>query len=212
MDAGSGCCSGDDEILTTGGTGRDFNRRKRREGAFWRDRYHPKLVENGDHLSRCLFYIDLNMVRAGAVEHPGEWRCCGYHELSGLRQRYRIVNKEQLLGCLGRPCAFSEFDEWYHETLNAMLIEHRHRREPQWTECVAVGTERWIDGLTDRTRGIRQEIVRWDYPKGEGVTRPSYGLKLGRRVAQGIAADLAEIELKQNKLDRKLSLRWNNRS
>ncbi len=65
--------------------------------------------------------------------------------------------------------------------------------------------------MTDRTRGIRQEIVRWDYPKGEGVTRPSYGLKLGRRAAQGMAAYLAEIELKQNKWDRKLSLIENKR-
>ncbi len=90
-----------------------------------------------------------------------------------------------------------------------MLIEDRHRREPQWTECVAVGSEHWIDGLTDRTRGVRQEIVRWDYPNGEGATRPSYGLRLGRRAAQGMAADLAEIELEQNKRDRKLSLTEN---
>ena len=30
-----------------GATARDYNRRKRREGAFWRDRYHPTLIENG---------------------------------------------------------------------------------------------------------------------------------------------------------------------
>ena len=48
-----------------GNTSRDYNRRKKREGAFWRGRYHPTLIEDGAHLARCLFYIDLNMVRAG---------------------------------------------------------------------------------------------------------------------------------------------------
>jgi hypothetical protein len=31
-------------------------------GAFWSDRYHPTLIQNGAHLGRCLFYIDMNMV------------------------------------------------------------------------------------------------------------------------------------------------------
>ena len=69
---------------------RDYNRRKGREGSFWRSRYHPTLIQDGDHLSRCLVYIDLNMVRAGVCEHPQDWRCSGYHELCGKRRRYRV--------------------------------------------------------------------------------------------------------------------------
>ena len=33
--------------------------------AFWEDRYHATAVQDGDHLIRCLVYIDLNMVRTG---------------------------------------------------------------------------------------------------------------------------------------------------
>ncbi|MGE4344011.1 MAG: hypothetical protein AB7F20_06950 [Geoalkalibacter sp.] len=44
-----------------------------RKGAFWEDRYHAAAIESGEHLLRCLVYIDLNMVRAGAVSHPQEW-------------------------------------------------------------------------------------------------------------------------------------------
>jgi len=43
----------------------DYNRRKKREGAFWRGRHRATLVQTGPHLCRCLFYIDMNMVRAG---------------------------------------------------------------------------------------------------------------------------------------------------
>jgi putative transposase len=49
--------------LIAGRTGQEFNQRKNRKGAFWEDRYHATAIENGNHLLRCLVYIDLNMVR-----------------------------------------------------------------------------------------------------------------------------------------------------
>ena len=53
--------------LIAGRTGQDYNRRKRRNGAFWEDRYHATAVEKEQHLIQCMIYIDLNMVRAGVV-------------------------------------------------------------------------------------------------------------------------------------------------
>lgn len=56
--------------LVAGRTAQAYNLRKRRSGAFWEDRYHATAVDTGEHLARCVVYIDLNMVRAGAVDHP----------------------------------------------------------------------------------------------------------------------------------------------
>ena len=67
--------------LIAGRTGQEFNQRKNRKGAFWEDRYHATAIENGDHLLRCLVYIDLNTVRAGVVHHPSEWPFGGYNEI-----------------------------------------------------------------------------------------------------------------------------------
>ena len=64
--------------LVAGQTGREFNKRKNRKGAFWEDRYHATAVERGEHLFQCLVYIDLNMVRAGVVAHPCEWSFCPF--------------------------------------------------------------------------------------------------------------------------------------
>jgi len=36
-------------------------------------RYHATAVESGGHLTRCMVYIDTNMVRAGVVSHPAMW-------------------------------------------------------------------------------------------------------------------------------------------
>ena len=71
--------------LISGRTGQEYNQRKNRKGAFWEDCYHATAVESGEHLFQCLVYIDLNMVRAGIVEHPSEWLFCGYNEIQKPR-------------------------------------------------------------------------------------------------------------------------------
>ena len=81
-------------------TAQDYNQRKKRKGAFWEDRYHATAVQAETHLLRCLTYIDLNMVRAGVVSHPQEWKYCGYHEIHSPRSRYRIVDLVALMELL----------------------------------------------------------------------------------------------------------------
>ena len=66
--------------LTAGKTAQEYNQRKGRKGAFWEDRYHATAVDTEGYLSRCMVYIDLNMVRAGVVKHPSEWSMSGYHD------------------------------------------------------------------------------------------------------------------------------------
>lgn len=59
--------------LMAGRTGQDFNLRKKRKGAFWEDRYHATAIDKNEYLAKCMLYIDMNMVRAGVVDHPSEW-------------------------------------------------------------------------------------------------------------------------------------------
>ena len=78
--------------LLAGRTGQEYNQRKKRKGAFWEDRYHATAIEAGEHLLRCLVYVDLNMVRCGVVSHPGQWPHGGYNEI--LRPRRKNILKE----------------------------------------------------------------------------------------------------------------------
>ena len=87
--------------LVAGRTGQEYNQRKKRKGAFWEDRYHATAVESGSHLIKCLVYIDLNMVRAGVIQHPSEWPFSGYNEIQNPSQRYSLINRERLMGLLG---------------------------------------------------------------------------------------------------------------
>ncbi|MCC6533436.1 MAG: transposase [Burkholderiales bacterium] len=145
--------------LIAGRTAQEFNLRKNRQGAFWEDRYHATAVETGEHLQRCVVYIDLNMVRAGAVRHPTEWPYCGYREIQFPPQRYALIN----LAELGNSCGFErveEFQRAHREWVAAALAHNRPMREAYWSEAVAVGGEAFVCkmkhdlGLRGRSRNI----------------------------------------------------------
>ncbi|MBW2072302.1 MAG: hypothetical protein JRI89_13745 [Deltaproteobacteria bacterium] len=54
-------------------------------------------VESGEHLLRCIVYIDLNMVRAGVVNHPSQWSFCGYREIQEPRRKCAPIAYERLM-------------------------------------------------------------------------------------------------------------------
>ena len=87
--------------LVAGRTGQEYNQRKGRKGAFWEDRYHATAVESGEHLSRCIAYIDANMVRAGVVDHPSMWPFSGYNEIQKPKRKNILIDYERLQGLFG---------------------------------------------------------------------------------------------------------------
>lgn len=153
-------------------TARDYNRRKGRSGSFWSDRFNPTLVENGVHLSRCLYYIGLNMVRAGVVAHPQDWTASGYDEITGQRQRYRVLNLPALLESLGMPRRITDFRTWYRQTIDQMSLSNNLYREEHWTNAVAVGSKAWLESISDtlseadksfgRVQNERNDIIKED--------------------------------------------------
>lgn len=86
--------------LTAGRIAQAYNQRKHRTGAFWEDRYHATAVDGGEHLARRVVYVDLNIVRAGAVGHPAEWESGGYREIQAPPRRHRIIDRLALADAL----------------------------------------------------------------------------------------------------------------
>jgi putative transposase len=132
----------------------DYNRRKCRSGSFWEDRYHATAVETGEHLINCLTYIDLNMVRAKVVGHPGEWPFGGYHELREPRRRFRnqLVDWRSLLSLLSMT-DLQRLREaranWVDKQCRSGTLE----RDPKWTESVAVGGKEFVEGIVKKLGG-----------------------------------------------------------
>jgi putative transposase len=57
-----------------------YNRRHRRYGVLWAERFKSVLIEQGHALSAVAAYIDLNPLRAGLCEDPKDYRYSGYAE------------------------------------------------------------------------------------------------------------------------------------
>jgi putative transposase len=142
---------GKDEIalsmqLVAGCTGQAYNERKARPGAFWQDRYHATAVESDSHLLRCMTYIDLNMVRAGAVTHPSRWRESGYSEIQRLPKRYRIIDTAALCSLVGCDTV-EELQRRLMGWTEWTLSRGSARREAAWTESLAVGGQSFLQQI-----------------------------------------------------------------
>ncbi len=119
--------------LVAGRTAQDYNRRKKRHGAFWEDRYHAVPIKTQEHLLECIVYVDLNMVRARVVSHPNEWPHAGYHEIQNLRQRYVVIDHERLLSIAGRN-SFAELQREHRRWVNDKLRAGELERDERWTQ------------------------------------------------------------------------------
>ena len=139
-----------------------FNRRHKRRGTLWEERYKSVLIEGARHaLLTVAAYIDLNPVRAGICADPAGYRFCGYGEAlgGGRRARWglrRIVSEtvgnvrfERLLG-LYRSYLVCEPGEGSGRTRAhassrlsvAQIIRHRVR---YFADGAVLGSQMFVD-------------------------------------------------------------------
>jgi len=156
-----------------GRTGQEYNQRKDRKGAYWEDRYHATAVETGDHLARCMAYIDTNMIRAGVVSHPSMWPFCGYNEIQEPRRKNILIDYDRLRKLIGAK----SYDDlrmshrgWVEEYLGGMAKE----RQDEWTASIAVGGRSFVEkvkallGFRAKGRDVVQGDEGYELREGAG--------------------------------------------
>jgi len=141
-----------------GRVGQWYNKQIKSSGSFWSDRFHSTMIQDGEHFGKCLFYIDLNMVRAGVVTHPSEWDACAYNEFYKTKSKFRIVNIERLLQVLSIG-SIEEFRKWHTLTIDGILQKKQLDRMEFWSKAFAVGEENWVKQHLKQT-GIKRITVR----------------------------------------------------
>ena len=132
--------------LVAGRTAQEYNQRKQRKGAFWEDRYHATAVDSNRYLRQCITYIDLNMVRAGVVEHPSEWEFCGFNEIQRPKRRKRILDMDKLVQLLGFE-NHAGLKEAHYNWVNSGLMKKATEREIRWTKSIAVGGKSYVETI-----------------------------------------------------------------
>lgn len=130
--------------LIAGRTGQEYNQRKARRGAFWEDRYHVTAIKDDEHLHRCVVYIDLNMVHAGVERHPAAWAHGGYRAIHNPRERYTLINLNELSLSCGFT-RFTDFQKAHRQWVEEAPKEDAMTRDERWSEALAVASEAFVE-------------------------------------------------------------------
>jgi putative transposase len=146
-----------------------INRSYKRSGTLWEGRFRSSVIQQDTYLLTCQRYIELNPVRAGMVNHPGEYKWSSYR-----------VNGQ------GEPSEFIKVHPLYHdlghdaERISAYRELFRHELEPGE-----------IDKIRKATNG--------NFALGSNHFQEEIGNMLGRRVAPGQAGRPRKVRDKQGK-------------
>lgn len=98
---------------------------------------------------RCLVYININMIRAGVVEHPSEWFQSGYKEIQALPKRYSILDINMLAELVGLQNSTLLKEHHYNWGGKEALQRDSMERRAKWTEFLAVGSDEFIKIFKD---------------------------------------------------------------
>jgi putative transposase len=135
-----------------------INRTYKRSGTLWEGRFRSSIIEQHHYLFICQRYIEMNPVRAGIVNHPGEYLWSSYR-INGRGDRSDLITQHVLYQDLGHD------DE---ERQLAYRELFRHELEPGE-----------IDKIRKATNG--------NFALGSGRFAGEISEILGRRVTPGKA-------------------------
>jgi putative transposase len=100
----------------------DFNKFHGREGTLWEGRFRSMLMEDTERaVAPVAAYVDLNPVRAGMVEDPGDYEWSGYGEAMRGGERAMEGLKRIVMECLDSP----KLGETPAEEMERVLARYR---------------------------------------------------------------------------------------
>jgi len=166
--------------LVAGRTGQEYNQRKDRRGAYWEDRYHATAVESGDHLTRCMVYMDTNMVRAGVVKYPSMWSFCGYNEIQEPRRKNILIDYLKLQNYVGAG-SYEQLKRSHRGWVEEYLGDGGKIRQEEWTRSIAVGSRGFVEtvkallGYRAKGREVRGGNEGYDLREGSAPYKGLFG-------------------------------------
>lgn len=118
-----------------------MNRVYRRSGTLWEGRFRSCPIQEEVYLLACQRYIELNPVRAGMVEHPGEYRWSSYR-VNAEGEDSVLIRPHSLYAALGLDAANRQaaYRELFRHELEPGLVDQIRRTT---NGNFALGSERF---------------------------------------------------------------------
>jgi len=133
------------------GTTHLYRARKDWDGPVWRQRGATvTLVQKGSHALRCALDMDFQMVRTGSPNlfHPLLWDHSGHLELSGVRKRYRVIDRRAVRRCF-MDAQWNDFREAYITASTDRWNSGGFAEEPWWENALIVGSRQLCETVAD---------------------------------------------------------------
>ena len=121
-----------------------YNRKHGRTGRFWGGRFHSTVIESEEQFFNTLAYVELNMVRCGAVSHPGDWRWSSYHAHAYGANDTVIDFYEMYLALAQTP---EKRRELYRTMIAESMGEKGLTHDPVYSNGVILGSEKFVSKI-----------------------------------------------------------------
>lgn len=139
-----------------------INHTYHRTGTLWEGRYKASLVDSEPYLLTCMRYIEMNPIRAGMVDSPGEYRWSSYAK-NALGKTDKLITPHPLYSSLG--ATDSEREYAYRE-----LFRH-HFKDSQIREIRETLSQELVLGGNDFKDQIEHMLKRQTRPGKPGRPR-----------------------------------------
>jgi len=110
-----------------GGFTQWYNRRHRRFGPLWAERFTSVLVQGGQALAAITAYVDLNPIRAGLCTDPKDYRYCGYAEAVAKPSSPRRSGIRSAMG-LADTASWNEVASYYRKFLFQTGLQSENKK------------------------------------------------------------------------------------
>ncbi len=135
-----------------------------RSGTLWEGRHKGNVIEDSAYLLACMRYIELNPVRAGMTETPGEYRWSSYRD-NAFGKGSGLVTRHRLYMELGN--ADEARQHAYRELFsNALDANQLHQLRAAVQTGTPLGNDRFREQI-ERTTGVRAGQLRRGRPAKE---------------------------------------------
>lgn len=124
---------------------RYINDTYRRTGTLWEGRFKASLVDSEAYLLTCMRYIEMNPVRAGMTQHPGEYRWSSY-AANASGQPDELIHPHPLYELLGELEADRQYA--YRELFRPHLdVAELHEVREALNQELVLGREDFKDRI-----------------------------------------------------------------
>ena len=99
--------------------GQYINKHYNRSGTLWEGRFRSSPISSDRYLLACSRYIEMNPVRAGIVEKPGDYLFSSYGAKAGLRELTYLDN-DAFYNSLGNTVESRQlaYQRWFTESIS----------------------------------------------------------------------------------------------